>query len=127
MWILRAHIDRFGVAPDGRLFRNEAGNYVDPAAYGKTWARASGNALTRMERAAGLAERPYDLRHAGISFWLYSGVDPAECARRAGQSVEVPFRHYAKFLDGVREQANRLIEQSREEWDRISRGAVLEG
>src|SRR4051794_27857373 len=26
--ILRAHIERFGVAPDGRLFRNQAGNYV---------------------------------------------------------------------------------------------------
>ncbi|WP_239009965.1 hypothetical protein [Streptomyces sp. 769] len=68
-----------------------------------------------------------DLRHAGISFWLYSGVDPAECARRAGQSIEVLFRHYAKFLDGVREQANRLIEQSMKEWDRVSQGAAPEG
>ncbi|MER7985537.1 hypothetical protein ABTY53_08065 [Streptomyces noursei] len=63
----------------------------------------------------------YDLRHAGISFWLYSGVDPAECARRAGQSVEVLFRHYAEFLDGVRGQANRLIEQLMKEWGRVSR------
>ncbi|MEU5683474.1 hypothetical protein [Streptomyces venezuelae] len=122
--ILRAHIGRFGVAPDGRMFRNQAGNYVDAAAYGTTWARARKCVLTRTERASGLAERPYDLRHAGISFWLYSGVDPAECARRAGQSIEVLFRHYAKFLDGVREQANRLIEQSMEEWDRVSRGVA---
>ncbi|MFD7569965.1 tyrosine-type recombinase/integrase [Streptomyces sp. NPDC059810] len=119
---LRVHIERFGVAPDGRLFRNQAGNYVDPAAYGTTWARARNYVLTRMELTSGLAKRPYDLRHAGISFWLYSGVDPAECARRAGQSIEVLFRHYAKFLDGVREQANRLIEQSMKEWDRVSRG-----
>ncbi|MET9725979.1 MULTISPECIES: hypothetical protein [Streptomyces] len=55
---------------------------------------------------------------------MYSGVDPAECARRAGQSIEVLFRFYAKFLDGVREQANRLIEQSMEEWDRIHRGGT---
>ncbi|MET9478380.1 hypothetical protein [Streptomyces sp. NPDC002922] len=48
--------------------------------------------MTRMELASGLAKRPYDLRHAGISFWLYSGVDPAECAHRAGQSIEVHFR-----------------------------------
>ncbi|GGY18949.1 integrase [Streptomyces tanashiensis] len=119
---LHAHIDRFGVAPDGRLFRNPAGNYVDPSAYATTWARARKYVLTRMELSSGLAKRSYDLRHAGISFWLYSGVDPAECARRAGHSVEVLFRHYAKFLDGVREQANRLIEQSMEEWDRVSRG-----
>ncbi|GAX52195.1 site-specific integrase [Streptomyces olivochromogenes] len=38
-------------------------------------------------------QRPYDLRHAGSSFWLYSGVDPADCARSAGQSIEVLFRH----------------------------------
>ncbi|QNT96968.1 hypothetical protein HEP81_06734 [Streptomyces griseofuscus] len=91
------------------------------------WARARQYALTRTERTSRLAERPYDLRHAGISFWLYSGVDPAECARRAGQSVEVLFRHYARFLDGFREQANRLIEQSMNEWRRVSQGDVPEG
>ena len=62
-----------------------------------------------------------------ISFWLYSGVDPAECARRAGQSIGVLFRHHAKFLDGLREQANRLIEQSMNEWQRVSQGDVPEG
>ncbi|MET7312817.1 integrase [Streptomyces sp. NPDC005571] len=67
------------------------------------------------------------LRHAGISFWLYSGVDPAECARRAGQSIEVLFRHYAKFLDGLREQANRLMEQYMNEWQRVSQGEGPEG
>ncbi|MFB7590205.1 hypothetical protein [Streptomyces sp. NPDC056169] len=118
----RSHIDRFGVAPDGRLFRNQAGNYVDPSAYGTTWARARKYVLTRMELSSGLAKRPYDLRHAGISFWLYSGVGPAECARRAGQSIEVLFRHYAKFLDGVRDHADRLIEQAMEEWDRVNQG-----
>ncbi|MFI9747733.1 hypothetical protein [Streptomyces sp. NPDC052494] len=92
-----------------------------------TWARAREYGLTRLERASGLAKRPYDLRRAGISFWWYSGVDPAECARRAGQSIEVLFRFYAKFLDGVREQANRLIEQSMGEWDRIHRGGTPAG
>ncbi|MFD4338857.1 hypothetical protein ACFWPP_16955 [Streptomyces anulatus] len=111
---------RFGVAPDGRLFRNQAGNYVDAAAYGTTWARSRKSVLTRTELASRLVKRPYDLRHAGSSFWLYSGVDPAECARRAGRSIGVLFRQYAKFLDGVREQANRLIEQSMKEWDRVS-------
>uniref|UniRef100_A0AAU2UX89 Site-specific integrase n=1 Tax=Streptomyces sp. NBC_00003 TaxID=2903608 RepID=A0AAU2UX89_9ACTN len=124
---LLAHIERFGVTPDGRVFQNQAGNYVEPAAYGTTWARARKYVLTRTELASGLAKRPYDLRHAGISFWLYSGVDPAECARRAGQSIEVLFRHYAKFLDGVREQANRLIEQSIQEWGRVSQGTATVG
>ncbi|MFJ2794342.1 hypothetical protein ACIPDW_27180 [Streptomyces sp. NPDC087290] len=125
--MLRAHVKRFDVAPDGRLFRNQAGNYVDAAAYGITWARAREYALTRTERTSRLAKRPYDLLRAGISFWLHSGVDPAECARRAGQSIEVLFRHYAKFLDGLREQANRLIEQSMNEWQRVSQGDAPEG
>ncbi|MFF2993193.1 hypothetical protein ACFVTC_01245 [Streptomyces sp. NPDC057950] len=113
--MLRAHVNRFDVAPDGRLFRNQAGDYVDAAAYGITWARAREYALTRTGRTSRLTKRPYDPRHAGISFWLYSGVDPAECARRAGQSIEVLFRHYDKFVDGLREQAKRLIEQSMNE------------
>jgi len=41
--------------------------------------------------------------------------------------IEVLFRHYAKFLDGVRDQANRLIEQSMHEWDRVSQGAESAG
>ncbi|WPO75566.1 site-specific integrase [Streptomyces sp. KN37] len=125
--MLLAHVERFGVTPDGRLFRNEAGNYVDVAGYGTTWSRARNYVLTRTELASGLAKRPYDLRHAGISFWLHSGVDPAECARRAGQSIEVLFRYYAKFLDGVQDHANRLIEQSMQEWDRVSKGGAAAG
>ncbi|MEU5439052.1 site-specific integrase [Streptomyces sp. NPDC020719] len=94
--MLQVHVERFGVAPDGRLFRNQKGKYVDASAYGMTWSWARKDVLTRTELASKLAKRPYDLRHAGISFWLYSGVEPAECARRAGQSIEVLFRFYAK-------------------------------
>ncbi|MGP8297153.1 hypothetical protein ACTPOK_04145 [Streptomyces inhibens] len=79
------------------------------------------------EAAHGLAVKVQTAGNAAISFWLYSGVDPAECARRAGQSIKVLFRRYAKFLDGVREQANRLIEQSMQEWDRVSQGAEPAG
>ncbi|MFF7777678.1 hypothetical protein ACFZCG_25085 [Streptomyces tanashiensis] len=52
-----------------------------------------------------------------------AGHRPRE--RRVGAPsvpLEVLFRDYAKFLDGVREQANRLIERSMEEWNRVSRG-----
>ncbi|MEU2549068.1 hypothetical protein ABZ618_27120 [Streptomyces roseolus] len=114
--VLASHIERFGVAQDGRLFRNGKGNYVDAAAYGVPWARAREYGLTRLERAPVLAKRPYDLQYAGISFRLYSGVDPAECARRAGQSIQVLFRFYAKFLDGVRRWTERGPEIDRNSW-----------
>ncbi|MFF8955503.1 hypothetical protein [Streptomyces sp. NPDC014894] len=118
--ILREHIDQFGTAPDGRIFRNAKGNYIDAAAYGITWNRAREAALTLDEHAVELAKRPYDLRHAGIFFWLASGVDPAECARRAGQSIQVLFRHCAKFLAEARDHANRLIEDSMRRWDGVT-------
>lgn len=114
---LRNHIDRFGVAADGRIFQNEAGNYIETSAYCITWGRAREVALTLDEHALNLANRPYDLRHAGISFWLASGVDPAECARRAGQSIQVLLRCYAKFLAGARDHANQLIEESMNRWE----------
>ncbi|MFE7044559.1 tyrosine-type recombinase/integrase [Streptomyces atratus] len=115
--MLRDHIASFGVAPDGRIFQNAAGNYIDTSAYNITWNRAREAVLTVDEHALNLAKRPYDLRHAGISFWLASGVDPAECARRAGQSIQVLFRYYAKFLAGTRDRANQMIELSMNHWE----------
>ncbi|MEU6851724.1 hypothetical protein ABZ901_17580 [Actinacidiphila alni] len=56
-----------------------------------------------------LAEVPYCLRQAGISLWIKAGVDPVEAARRAGHSVAVLFRFYAKILRGVQDRANELI------------------
>ncbi|MCX4523559.1 hypothetical protein OG402_39745 [Streptomyces anulatus] len=115
--------ERFGVAPDGRLFRNSAGNHIEAAAYGITWGREREATVTLDEHALFLAKRPYDLRHAGISFWLASGVDAAECARRAGQSIQVLFRYYAKFLAEARNRANTLIEESMRRWDEPESGA----
>jgi integrase len=55
---------------------------------------------------------PHSLRHAGVSLWLASGVDATEVARRAGHSVAVLYRFYAKVLHGVQEQANERIERA---------------
>ncbi|MDV9195795.1 hypothetical protein [Streptomyces sp. Wh19] len=57
--MLREHIDRFGIAPDGRLLRGEAGGHVDTTAHGRTRARAREGALDLGEHtAAFLADRP---------------------------------------------------------------------
>lgn len=55
--MLRAHIRQFDVAPDGRLFRNAAGKYIDASAYGITWGRAREDALTLDEHALELRRR----------------------------------------------------------------------
>ncbi|MFB7332581.1 hypothetical protein [Streptomyces adustus] len=45
-----------------------------------------------------------------MSFWLSSGVDAMECARRAGHSVAVLHKVYAKVLDQTRDHANSRID-----------------
>jgi integrase len=73
--------------------------------------------LTEQEAASLLAPRPYDLRHAGLSFWLSSGVDPMKCARRAGHTIAVLFRVYAKVPAQTQERANHRIDAAPREWN----------
>ncbi|MER6921363.1 site-specific integrase, partial [Streptomyces spiralis] len=115
--LLRQHLATHGTAPDGRLFRTNRGGLLQETGYGEVWARARENVLTESEAASLLARRPYDLRHAGVSFWLSSGVDAMECARRAGHSIAVLHKVYAKVLDQTRERANSRIEAALREWN----------
>ncbi|MFF0397439.1 tyrosine-type recombinase/integrase [Streptomyces sp. NPDC005248] len=108
--LLRWHIVAYGVAPDGRLFRTQRGGLVQDTGYGEVWAEARLRALTSAQRSSSLAKRPYDLRHAAVSTWLSSGVEPQVVAQRAGHSVAVLFRVYAKCLDGAAATANARIE-----------------
>lgn len=64
------------------------------------------------EAATPVARRPYDLRHAAVSLWLNSGVPATEVARRAGHSVDVLLKVYAKCIEGQEEMANRRIEDA---------------
>ncbi|OEV31205.1 integrase [Streptomyces nanshensis] len=107
---LRAHLDQFGTAEDGRVFRNERGGILGSTAYWRVWDEARRLALTPEQTESPLARRPYDLRHAALSTWLNAGVDPTEVAERAGNSVEVLLSRYAKCLDGRQEVANRRIQ-----------------
>ncbi|WP_436773912.1 hypothetical protein [Yinghuangia sp. YIM S09857] len=51
-----------------------------------------------------------------MSLWLNAGMDPAEVARRAGHSVSVLLRVYAKCLDGETARANRLVDDALSRW-----------
>ena len=59
--------------------------------------------------ASPLARVPYDLRHAAVSTWLAAGVPPQEVAKRAGHTVDVLLKVYAKCLDGEHESSNNRI------------------
>jgi integrase len=83
---LRAHLNEFGTSVDGRLFTNERGGIPGASTYSRVWTEARLLALTPDQVASPMAARPYDLRHAALSTWLNSGVDPTEVAERAGNS-----------------------------------------
>jgi integrase len=99
--MLRAHIERFGTGEDGRLFRSENGNPIQPSTYRQVWGKTRVFALTPAQRATPLMRRPYDLRHSGITWRLNSGVPPTEIAAWAGHSVEMLLRVYARCVAGL--------------------------
>jgi integrase len=119
--ILRAHIDQFGVAEDGRLFRNERDGIIGSTTYSRVWEEARHIAFTPAQVASPLAGRPYDLRHAALTTWL-NAVSPGEVSKRAGNSVEVLLRRYAGCLDNQEELVNRRIEHALEEQAELEAG-----
>ena len=107
--MLRAHLKRYGTAPDGRIFQTARGGLIQDSAYSAVWAEARTAALTPAQQASPLAGRPYDLRHAGVSLALNVGVPATEVARRAGHSVVVLLKIYAHCIDGQADAANKRI------------------
>lgn len=101
--LLREHIERFGTAADGRLFRSEQGRPLQPSTWWQVWRKVRNLALTPEQLATPLMRRPYDLRHAGITWRLNSGVPDATVAKWAGHSVEVLNRVYAGCVVGLDE------------------------
>ncbi|WP_055480479.1 tyrosine-type recombinase/integrase [Sphaerimonospora mesophila] len=112
--ILREHIKDYGVAKDGRLFRTATGGFYSSSAYSSVWQEARKLALTPAQVASSLAARPYDLRHAAVSLWLNVSVPAPEVAKRAGHSVDVLLRVYAKCLDGQQDHINGKINDALE-------------
>ena len=110
--LLRAHLDRFGIAPGGRLFRGARGGMLSESSYGRIWRQAREKALTSAQAGSPLAARPYDLRHSGVTLQLNAGVPAPEVARRAGHGVAVLLRVYAGCIEGHEQLWNSRIEDA---------------
>ena len=109
--ILRAHIDKFGLGPGGRLFVGERNMKELPIlTINRIWRQARAAVFTPEVAASPLAKTPYDLRHAAVSTWLNAGISPTQVAEWAGQSPEVLWRNYAKCLDGGEAELRRRVE-----------------
>jgi integrase len=110
--LIREHKGNYGLAPDGRLFRAAEGGRVRSTEYTEVWQKAREKVLSAQEVKTPLADVPYSLRHAGVSLWIEAGVAPVEVARRAGHSVAVMYRFYAKVINGRQEQDNARISKA---------------
>ncbi|MDA2804471.1 tyrosine-type recombinase/integrase [Nocardiopsis suaedae] len=94
--MLREHIAAFGTDPKGRLFHSRNGNRIQPSTYWQVWQRTRELAFAPEQREGPLLKRPYDLRHAGVTYRLNRGVPATQVAKWAGHSVETLQRVYAQ-------------------------------
>lgn len=112
--LLRVHLARFGAAADGRLFRSVNGGTIQPSTYWQVWRKVRALSLAPDQLATPLMRRPYDLRHAGVTWRLNCGIPAPEVAKWAGHSVEVLTRIYAKCVEGLDDVwINRMDESLR--------------
>jgi len=103
--LLREHIQEFGTAPDGRLFRTYRGATCLPSTLWQVLQKARRQAFSPAQVVSPLARRPYDFRHAGVSWRLNAGTPAPQVAEWAGHTVEVLFRIYAHCIDGDDERS----------------------
>jgi integrase len=111
--LLHAHLARFGTAADGRLFRSLTGGFMSESTVNRVWGKARKEALTEQEYTSVLCRRPYDLRHACVSFWLAAGVPARQVADWAGHSLSVLLEIYAAIIaemeDSARDKISRAL------------------
>jgi integrase len=110
--MLGQHLDAFGTAPDGRLFRGARGGMLSESVYGRAWHAARQAAIGPGLAATALARRPYNLRHAALSLWLNAAGAPAEVAARAGTSARVLHEVYLHCTDGLGDAVSQRIEDA---------------
>lgn len=106
---LRTHLEKFGVAPDGRIFQSLGGGVPAQGTYDRVWKKAREAVLTPAQVASPLGKRPYDLRHACLSTWLNAGVHAPLVAEWAGHTVEMLLSTYAKCIHGQEAAARARI------------------
>jgi integrase len=72
--LLREHVESYGTAPDGRLFWTYRGGIYQPSTLWQVLRKARTVAFPPVVVASPLARKPYDFRHAGVSWRLNAGA-----------------------------------------------------
>jgi hypothetical protein len=109
VYLLCSHIAWFGTDSAGRLFRGWQGGQLSESTYCHLWDRVRRSVFVDGVYGSLLADRPYDLRHAGVSFWLSIGIPPKTVADWAGHSLTVLNETYATQLEGQEAVARQRI------------------
>jgi integrase len=84
--------------------QNDGGPVFRDPRYGTPW--TDGRAFTRnfwtptLKQLGIRYRRPYNMRHTYATAMLMAGMNPAFCAKQLGHSVEMFYKHYARWLDG---------------------------
>ncbi len=110
--LLCEHIDQYGTGPDGRLFWTYRKGIYQPSTLWQVLQKARVAAFTPAQVASPLARKPYDFRHAGVSWRLNAGTPGPQVAEWAGHSVEVLYRIYVHCLEGDDERWHERMEQA---------------
>jgi integrase len=108
--LLREHVESYGVGPDGRLFWTYRAGIYQPSTLWQVLQKARAAAFPPAVVASPLARKPYDFRHAGVSWRLNAGAPGPQVAEWAGHSVEVLYRIYAHCIDGDDERWHKRME-----------------
>ncbi|MFI9386362.1 hypothetical protein [Kutzneria sp. NPDC052558] len=108
-FMLCAHIAWFGTDGTGRLFYGWRGGQLSESTYCRVWDQTRRAVFVDSVYESPLADRPYDLRHAAVSFWITSGTPPTTVAAWAGHSLTVLNEIYATQLEGQEVIARQRI------------------
>ncbi|WP_020522830.1 tyrosine-type recombinase/integrase [Catelliglobosispora koreensis] len=103
--LLKQHLQEFGHGADGHVFVGPRGGIVHTTVYLEVWHIVRQAVLTPEQLAEGVCERPYDLRHFALSYWLRAGVSVVQAALWAGNSAAVIWAIYAKVMLGEEAEA----------------------
>ncbi len=103
--LAKAIHDHIGDRTNGFIVRGKKGGLMNEAVPADAWRDVCSNPDWV----------PYSLRHTAATTWITRGGNPAEIARRLGNSVEVLMSTYVNFAQGDDERLNNIIDAATSE------------
>ena len=100
--LLQELLEHIGDRTTGFIVRGEMGGLMNEAVPAEAWRSVCKNTDWV----------PYSLRHTAATTWLTRGGNPAEIARRLGNSVDILMKTYVNFIAGDDDRLNTIIQEA---------------